>query len=458
MIGKTISHYKILEKLGEGGMGVVYKAEDTKLKRTVALKFLSQQAVASEEDKKRFVREARAAAALDHPNICTVYEIDEVEGQTFIAMAYLDGESLKAKIEDKPLKLDEALAIAMQVTQGLHEAHENGIVHRDIKPANIMLSKKGQAKIMDFGLAKLAGGTKLTKTNMTLGTVAYMSPEQAQGESVDHRSDIFSFAVVLYEVLTGQHPFKGEYEQAVVYSILHEEPEPMTGLRTGIPMELERIVNKSMAKSPDDRYQHVDEMLVDLKSVARELEHASSPHWPARLQKSVKVGWTKASMFAAPVLLLALAAIWLISYFGSETADVPAPVSRTAIAVLPFSVRGGEEIAYLKEGMVDLLSTKLDGAGELRSIDPKALLGFIAKNPQRVIDPQYGQEIASHFGAGRYILGTVLKAGDQILTKLRLIRRERCGGDESTGRCPGRDPAFVHGGQSCTATHCRSAS
>ncbi|MFQ6115092.1 MAG: protein kinase, partial [bacterium] len=276
MIGKTISHYKILEKLGEGGMGVVYKAEDSKLKRTVALKFLTPLALGSEEEKARFVHEAQVAAVLDHPNICTVYEIDEAEGQTFIAMAHIAGQSLKEKTKSCPIKLDEALDIAIQVAEGLQEAHEKGIVHRDIKSANIMVTPKGQAKIMDFGLAKLAGRTKITKTGMTMSTVAYMSPEQTYGQQVDHRTDIWALGVVLYEMGTGQLPFRGDYEQAVVYSVLHEEPEPMTSLRTGVPVEMERIVNKALAKSPDERYQHVDEMLVDLKMLRKELQSVTS--------------------------------------------------------------------------------------------------------------------------------------------------------------------------------------
>ncbi|MFQ5865288.1 MAG: protein kinase, partial [bacterium] len=279
MIGKTISHYKILEKIGEGGMGVVYKAEDTKLKRTVALKFLSLQAVGSQEEKKRFVREAQAAAALHHPNICTVYEIDEADGHTpqergrlFIAMAYLDGQSLKEKIEAKPLKLDEAVEIAMQTAQGLQEAHEQGIVHRDIKSSNVMVTTKGQAVLMDFGLARQKGRSVVTQEGTTLGTIAYMSPEQAQGAAVDLRTDIWSFGVMLYEMICGQLPFKGDYEQAVVYSIMNEDPKPLTGLRTGVPMELERIVNKALAKNPEERYQNVNDMLIDLRVVANELE------------------------------------------------------------------------------------------------------------------------------------------------------------------------------------------
>jgi len=268
MIGKTIFHFKILEKIGTGGMGVVFKAEDTKLKRTVALKFLPPELTRDSEVKERFIREAQAASAFDHPNICTIHEINETEdGQLFISMAYYEGETLGNIIERGPLKIDEALDIALQIAQGLAKAHEQNIVHRDIKPANIIITNDGVAKIVDFGLAKLAGQIKLTIEGTTLGTIAFMSPEQARGEDVDQRTDIWSLGVVLYEMLAGQLPFKGEYEQAVIYSILNEEPEPLTALRTGVPLELERIVIKALVKDPAERYQHMDEIPVDLRAV-----------------------------------------------------------------------------------------------------------------------------------------------------------------------------------------------
>src|SRR3990170_3373464 len=268
MIGKTISHYRILEKQGEGGMGVVYKAEDTRLKRTVALKFLPPDLTRDTEAKERFIREAQTASALEHSNICTIYEINETEdGQLFICMAYCDGEELKKKIERGPLKIDETIDIAIQVTEGLREAHDKGIIHRDIKSGNIMVTTKGQAKIMDFGLAKLAGRTTLTKTGSTMGTIAYMSPEQARGEKLDQRTDIWSLGVVLYEMLTGQLPFRSEYQEAIVYSMLNESPQPLTGIRSGIPMALEAIVNKCIEKNASDRYQHADELIVDLRRV-----------------------------------------------------------------------------------------------------------------------------------------------------------------------------------------------
>ena len=238
-------------------MGVVYKAEDTKLERPVALKFLAAHAIEDPEHKARFVREAKAAARLDHSNICSVYEIDEAVGQTFLAMAYLEGQTLKDKIAERPLKLDEALDIAVQTAQGLQAAHEKGIVHRDIKSANLMVTSQGQVKVMDFGLAQLADRSKLTETTTILGIPSYMSPEQAAGEKTDRRTDLWSLGVVLYEMVTARLPFEGERQEAVLYGITHDEPEPVTAQRAGLPMELEWIVGKCLTKAPDGRYKEV---------------------------------------------------------------------------------------------------------------------------------------------------------------------------------------------------------
>ncbi len=273
--------YEIIEEIGRGGMGVVYKAKDNKLKRTVALKFLPPLLTSSEEAKERFIREAQAAAALDHPNICTVHEIDEAEKRTYISMAYVEGQSLKKRIEHGPLGLDEAIDLALQVAEGLEEAHKKGVVHRDIKSANIMVTGKGQAKIMDFGLAKVQGTTLVTKEGTTMGTVAFMSPEQARGEKVDHRTDIWSLGVVLYQCLSGQLPFKGEHDQVVLHSILNEEPKPLLGLCADIPKALEQIVNQALAKNVDDRYQDVKEMLKELQSVKKEIETGISAESPS---------------------------------------------------------------------------------------------------------------------------------------------------------------------------------
>ena len=288
MVGKTISHYKITEKLGSGGMGVIYKAQDLKLDRFVALKFLPPHLTTSEDEKQRFIHEAKAASALQHNNICAIHEIDETEdGQIFICMDYYEGETLDKKIKEKPLPIDEANDISIQIAQGLAKAHEKDIVHRDIKPTNIMLTSDGVVKILDFGLAKLSTQTKLTKESTTLGTVSYMSPEQAKGEEVDYRTDIWSLGVIIYEMLTGQLPFKGEYESAVIYSILNDTQEAATGLRTGIPMELERIINKCLNKNPSDRYQHIDEQIVDIRKLKKESELGVKV--PDRKEKSIIV-------------------------------------------------------------------------------------------------------------------------------------------------------------------------
>jgi len=266
MIGETISHYRITDKLGEGGMGVVYKAEDTKLERTVALKFLSPKSLEREKDRIRFGREARAAAALDHPNICTVHEIGEVEGQAFIVMAYIEGEGLDRRIDLGYLSIHDAVDIAIQSANGLRHAHEKGIVHRDVKSANIMVTEDGQAKIMDFGLAKLSGDTKVTKTAAIMGTVDYMSPEQAKGEVVDHRTDIWSLGVVLFEMLTARMPFKGEKAQAVIHSILNSEPRRISSIRSDIPPSLIRTIQRMLSKQVAKRYSDMDALLKDLES------------------------------------------------------------------------------------------------------------------------------------------------------------------------------------------------
>jgi len=356
MIGKTISHYKILEELGRGGMGVVYKARDTKLDRTVALKFLPPQTLDGEEDKARFVHEARSAAALNHPHNCTIYEIDEGEGQTFIAMELVEGQSLRDMIASGPMKLDEAVRIASQVAEGLREAHEKGIVHRDIKPANIMITPRGQAKIMDFGLAKSRGQTALTRADTTLGTFAYMAPEQARGKDVDPRTDVWSLGAVLFEMITGQRPFKGDYEQAVIYSILNEEPEPVTGLRTGIPMELERIITKCLRKDAGQRYQGVADLVTDLRQARSDLTTTATAI-SAVPQPTRGGGLMRWSWLAIVALLIALAALVLPHYLPSP--EQRASDERKMLVVLPFENLGAPEDEYFAAGMTEEITSRL---------------------------------------------------------------------------------------------------
>ncbi len=277
MLGKTISHYKILEQLGQGGMGIVYKAQDTRLKRSVAIKFLSPDIALQEPERERFLTEARATAALNHPNLATIHTIDEVDDELFIVMEFIDGPSLKKLIEEGPLALDTAIAIAAQVAAGMQAAHERGIIHRDLKPANIMLTAKGQAKIMDFGLAKMSETSSLTKAGTTLGTATYMSPEQAQGLETDQRTDVWALGVVLYEMITGRLPFQGEYEQALYYAIVNLDPKSVTALRPDVPVDFERIVNRALVKNREERYQKMEEMLAALQSLQKNLASTPAP-------------------------------------------------------------------------------------------------------------------------------------------------------------------------------------
>ncbi len=346
MIGKTISHYKILEKLGEGGMGVVYKAQDLKLDRHVALKFLPPHLTHDDEAKKRFIHEAKAASALDHLNICNVHEIDETsDGQMFIAMAYYDGQNLRDRLNRGPLDTREALDIVSQVTTGLAKAHEKDIVHRDIKPANILITTDGVVKIVDFGLAKLKGRTKVTKTGTTVGTVAYMSPEQARGEEVDHRSDIWSLGVVLYELLTGQALFKGDHEAAVLYSIMNEDLVPIDRHNPSLPDSLNRVIYKALEKMPENRYQSIQEFLADLSSGSVE-----GVHFRAKSRKTL----ARTLALSAIVIFLAVGAYTIVrnSFFSNgrmlQQSASGEPVF--VVAVTPFF--WGEDRDAMAEGRV----------------------------------------------------------------------------------------------------------
>jgi serine/threonine protein kinase/Tfp pilus assembly protein PilF len=285
MIGLTISHYKILEKLGEGGMGVVYKAEDTRLKRSVALKFLPS-AVSDDAARKRFVQEAQAASSLDHPNICSIHEVDETpDGRLFIVMPCYEGETLQARIERGPMDIPEALSIMTQVVSGLSKAHERGIVHRDMKPANIFVTRGGLVKIVDFGIAKLSGRTEVTRTGETPGTAAYMSPEQLRGEDADRRSDIWAIGVILYELLAGRRPFAGAYDYAIVYAVMNEEPKQPSVFRRDLPADLERVVLKAMAKSPAERYQDAESLVAALEACAPSVADAAPPSGATQSQE-----------------------------------------------------------------------------------------------------------------------------------------------------------------------------
>ncbi|MCJ7488275.1 MAG: protein kinase, partial [Candidatus Aminicenantes bacterium] len=281
--------YRIIEEIGRGGMGVVYKAEDLKLKRCVALKFLPPHLMDSPELKERFLIEAQAAAALSHPNICVIHEVGESEGRPYIAMEFVEGETLRDKLKKGPFKAEEALGIAIQIASGLGEAHQKGIIHRDVKSANIMITPQGRPKVMDFGLAKLRGGGSLTKSQTTLGTVPYMSPEQARGDDLDQRTDIWSLGVVLYELLAGRLPFRGDHDQTVIHSILHREPESLIKARPGLAPGLDQVVNQALSKKTAERYQTMEEFGEDLSAVAEGLKPLKARAQPVQPEKSIAV-------------------------------------------------------------------------------------------------------------------------------------------------------------------------
>ncbi|MBI4553534.1 MAG: serine/threonine-protein kinase [Candidatus Latescibacteria bacterium] len=377
MVGQTISHYRITEHLGGGGMGIVYKARDLRLDRFVALKFLPPELTRDSDAKQRFMQEAKAASALDHPNICTIHEIDETsDGHLFIVMAYYPGETLKKTIARGPLSVDDALDIAVQIAQGLAKAHEAHIVHRDIKPANVMFTTDRLVKIVDFGLAKLAGQPKLTRVGTTLGTVAYMSPEQARAEEVDHRTDIWALGVVLYEMITGLLPFRGEHDQALLAAIANADPVPMSGLRTGVPLVLERIVARALAKRTDDRYQTVADLLSEVRRVQRESEDSekSTVTMPARPGQSPvrATWWSKSWLLAGVAAFVIVAAIfgYLFLRPGETVPRLTRPTQLTAtigVEDAPTWSSDGGRLAYQSDqsGNVDIWVTQVGGGSAL---------------------------------------------------------------------------------------------
>lgn len=358
--GQIVSHYKILEKLGAGGMGVVYKAEDTKLRRTVALKFLPPSFSFDEEAKKRFIHEAQSASAIDHPNICTVHEIGETEDdQLFISMACYEGETLKDKITKGELNANESIKIYLQIAEGLNKAHREGIVHRDIKPANIFITKEGIVKILDFGLAKTFGRTQLTQIGSTVGTCNYMSPEQARGENVDQRTDIWSLGIVMYEMLTGKLPFNADYDQAIIYSILNEDPEWDSFLHKDCLSGLIEIINKCLAKNKEERYQEVSEILGDLLYVSQGYQDAQKVSLKRRLKKhkhKIKLVFPIAAIiFSSVILLYIFQPVKGLIFSSTNTVS-----SAKHLLILPIKTFNGNasETAFCG-GLVETLSSTL---------------------------------------------------------------------------------------------------
>ncbi len=401
MIGKTISHYKILDKLGEGGMGVVYKAEDTKLKRTVALKFLPPELTRDGDAKGRLEHEAQAASALDHPNICTVHEIDETEdGRLFMVMAYYEGETLKHKIEGGPIATEKALKIATHIARGLARAHKRRITHRDIKPANIFITEEDETKILDFGLAKLSGRLRLTKTGSTVGTVAYMSPEQARGEEVDNRTDVWSLGVVLYEMVSGRLPFEGDHEQAVMYSIMNTDPAPPTSLRAGLPKELERIVFKCLEKDPLHRYQQMNDLVSDLEHLKLELKGFKTTTRRDNGSKPEKRSFISRLVGLAVVVVIFAVVVYYQFSRLSAPSNIKIPPERTKLAVLFFENLGPPEDGYFADGITDAITARLAAIRKLGVISRQSTIQY--KDSKKSI-----RQIGEELGADYILQGTI---------------------------------------------------
>ncbi len=406
MIGQTVSHYHILQKLGEGGMGKVYLAEDTKLNRTVALKFLPSELIRDEQTRLRFVHEAQATSALDHPNIGVIYEINESDENPFIAMAYYAGGTLRDKIAQNDLTIIQAVNIASCIARGLQKSHSKDIVHRDVKPANILFSEDGEPKIIDFGLAKFMGRTVLTRTGTTLGTIAYMSPEQTQGTKIDRRTDIWALGVILYEMLAGERPFKGDYEQAVMYSIINEEPEFISKIRSDIPSALEKIVSKALNKNPEKRFQSTDEMCEALENALNDITSGKSVTVSTfrlgRKQRRILIRVT-------PVLLLILAIFGYFLFYKDAQAT---PVS---IVLLPLeNITRDAEHDWFTEGMTDALITNLARISGLRIISRSSVMKYKDTNKS-------SSEIAADLGVSYLIEGSVVKSNDMVKITTRLI-------------------------------------
>ena len=427
MTGKTISHYRVDDKIGQGGMGTVYRAHDLDLDRPVALKFLSRFQDSSDL-RERFLREARAIAKLQHPNICPIYEIAQGAGETFLVMAYLDGATLRQRLEQSPLPIDEALRIARQTAAGLQEAHEHGLTHRDIKPANIMITAKGRVQILDFGLARLQGESRLTEAGLLVGTAPYMAPEQVENLEVDHRVDLWALGVVLYEMLTGIHPFDAEHHLSTLYSILNESPRPVSELRPECSAEVDAVVQRALEKNVDERYQTAAaDFKADLDALVAgggvsSATISATRKTPAKVS-GVPLAQTVARWWKPAVAGLGLA---IVGFGGVELApravdwwqaSRPAPMpSEVRLAVIPFeALGGGEELEALAEGFGALLNDELaDAAGA------DVNLSVIAAADMRSQQVDAAATARDLFGANVALVGRLQRRGDVVAVQASL--------------------------------------
>ena len=408
MIGQTISHYTILEKLGVGGMGVVFKALDQKLDRIIALKFLPLSYSSDEEIKRRFIQEAKAVSKLQHNNICTIHEINETDdGQLFICMDYYEGKSLKEKLETGKMELNEALDITIQICEGLKNAHEKNIVHRDIKPANILITNDGIVKILDFGLAKIKGETQLTRTGSTVGTTAYMSPEQAKGESVDQRTDIWSLGVVFYEMISGKLPFKGEYDQAIIYSILNETPEELNTAE-----KIKKFINKCLQKKPANRYQSIDEILVEFNLISTDILKKNIFF---KEKKPLKI---KRNLIAKPAVIIILFLLAVFAWFFiKDFSHLLFNQKEKQVAVLPLvNISDNTLNKAFCDGLIETLTSQLTQMPEFNSS-----IQVIPASEIRDRQILSAKEASQIFGADLVITGSIQKYFNNVRLILNLI-------------------------------------